>query len=182
MSDTSKSLVYEYHHLTGKIFEFETDRLILRPRGLQDLDACLTLDRQPGVTDFIEGPWGDPVRHRAFVLDRITRVYPAGLGYWSIFTKQVPDRFIGWVLLIPADGKGPDVEIGWRLIPECWGHGYATEAAIPVLKHGLVTAGLDKVIADIDPMNQGSRRVAEKIGMKPTSDAGKPYIRYQVTG
>lgn len=161
---------------------FETDRLILRPRGLQDLDASVAMDRQSGVTDFIEGPWDDPVRHRAFVLDRITRAYPAGLGYWSIFMKQAPDRFIGWVLLIPEDGEGPDVEIGWRLHPESWGHGYATEAAMPILGHGLTTVGLDKVIADIDPMNKGSRRVAEKIGMKPIQSARKPYIRYQIAG
>lgn len=154
---------------------FETDRLILRPRGLQDLDACLAMDRQPGVTKFIEGPWEDPVRHRAFVLDRITRAYPPGQGYWSIFEKDNPDRFIGWVLLIP---DRDDVEIGWRLVPECWGRGYATEAARPVLAHALSTLELSRVIADIHPDNAGSIGVAEKIGMRPTGEAGDFYIRY----
>ncbi|GAA5240137.1 hypothetical protein BMMON2_29590 [Burkholderia mallei] len=102
----------------------ETDRLWLRPRVLADLDACIEMDRDPDVTRHIAGPWADPVEHRRFVEHRITRAYPPGLGYWSIFEKARPDRFVGWVLLIPdyVEG-GRDVEIGWRLVRASWGAG-----------------------------------------------------------
>lgn len=157
---------------------FETDRLLLRPRTLEDLDSSVAMDRQPGVTTFVDGPWGDPDRHRAFVLDRITRSYPPGQGYWSIFAKDAPDHFIGWVLLIPEDAVGPETEIGWRLVPEVWGHGYATEAATPLLQHALEMLRLPRVIADIHPDNTASRKVAEKIGMAPTGVGDETYRRY----
>lgn len=96
---------------------FETARLRLRPRVLADLDACLAMDRDPEVTRHIAGPWHDPDEHRRFVTHRITRDYPSGLGYWSIFEKAAPDAFVGWVLLIPDFAGGArDIKIGWRLV------------------------------------------------------------------
>src|ERR1700759_5427099 len=92
---------------------FMTARLTLPPRTLGDLDACLAMDRDPLVTRFIQGPWADPVAHRAFVEARIRHAYPAGMGYWSVLQSA---RFIGWILLTPLDLQGPEIEIGWRLV------------------------------------------------------------------
>jgi RimJ/RimL family protein N-acetyltransferase len=157
---------------------FTTERLTLRPRTLGDLDACLAMDRDPLVTKFIQGPWADPVAHQAFVEARISHVYPAGMGYWSILASA---RFIGWILLTPLDLHGPDIEIGWRLVRAAWNHGYATEAARPVLDHALHTLGLQRVVADIDPANTGSISVARKLGFVPDGTVrygGRTVIRY----
>lgn len=144
---------------------FHTARLTVRQRTLEDLPACLAMDRDPDVTKFIPGPWRNPVRHEAFVRERIGVDFGAGFGYWSVFAHEHPDRFLGWILLIPYDGVGPEIEIGWRFNREAWGHGYATEAAKPVLDHAFETLKLDRVVADIDPANSASIRVALKIGM-----------------
>lgn len=61
---------------------------------------------------------------------------------------------------------GSDIEIGWRLIRSAWGHGFAPEAARVVVESAISTVGLRCVVADIDPGNASSIRVAEKIGMK----------------
>ena len=110
---------------------FETSRLLLRPRSMADFDACLAMDRDPDVTRYIRGPWDDPEEHRRFLADRIQRQWPPGQGYWSIFAKDKPTEFLGWVLLIPYEGVGPEVDIGWRLVRSTWGKGYATEATLP---------------------------------------------------
>lgn len=144
---------------------FETQRLILRPRTMDDFDACLAMDIAPGVLDFVAGPWDEPGRHRAFIKDRINQDYGIGLGYWSIFAKQDPDKFIGWVLLIPEDGTGPDIEIGWRLHPDYWGKGIAFEAARVILDHGLGHLELPRIVAAIDPANLASCKLAERLGM-----------------
>ncbi|MGK9167715.1 GNAT family N-acetyltransferase [Inquilinus limosus] len=157
---------------------FETPRLILRPRTMADLEDCLAMDRDPEVVRHIDGPWSDPEAHRRFVEDRITRTYPDGMGYWTVRAKAPEGRFLGWVLLIPADAVGPEIEIGWRLVRAAWGHGYATEAAAPILAHARETLGVT-VIADIDPGNTASIRVAEKIGMHRLDPAGTSRsIRY----
>lgn len=134
------------------------------------------MDRDPLVTRFIPGPWANLPAHRAFVEDRIHRTYPAGMGYWPIIA---PAGFVGWILLTPLDLHGPEIEIGWQLIRAAWGHGYATEAARPVLTHALHTFGLQRVVADIDPDNTASAGVARKLGLVPDGTApGGTAVRY----
>lgn len=145
---------------------FYTERLIIRPRVIDDLDNCLAMDRDPEVVRFINGPWLDRVKHREFVISRMNANYPTGLGYWTILKNDDTKKFLGWILLIPIDGHGPEVEIGWRLIRDAWGQGYASEAAMPILKYAFEVAGITKVVADIHIDNIGSRRVAEKIGLR----------------
>jgi RimJ/RimL family protein N-acetyltransferase len=161
----------------------DTARILIRERTLADLESCLDMDRDPEVTRHIAGPWRDPVAHRQFVTFRITREYPPGLGYWSIRERTDPNRFVGWVLLIPDHGSGPDVEIGWRLVRSAWGRGIATEAARTLVKHAFETVRLPRVIADIAAENQASLHVAQKLGMEwvgyDTSD-GMRYERYRL--
>lgn len=161
----------------------DTARLLIRERTLADLEACLEMDRDPEVTRYVAGPWHDPVAHGQFVEYRITRPYPPGLGYWTIRERSAPERFIGWVLLIPDHGTGPDVEIGWRLIRSAWGRGIASEAARALLTHAFETVRLPRVIADIASENLASLRIAQKLGMKwvgyDTSD-GMRYERYRL--
>jgi RimJ/RimL family protein N-acetyltransferase len=162
---------------------FTTERLLLRQRALADTAACFAMDREPEVTRFIDGPWSDPVAHRAFIETRTRGPYAEGLGYWTIL-RRADETFLGWVLLIPRDAEGPEIEIGWRLNRAAWGHGYATEAARPVLDHGLATLGLAEIVADIDMENRASIRVAEKLGMRAI--ARRPgrmrvEIRYAIT-
>ena len=144
---------------------FQTDRLLIRPRSMTDLGACLAMDRDPSVTRFIPGPWSDPTAHRAFVIARMEQAYPDGLGYWSVLERTEPDAFLGWVLLIPHQDMPGEIEIGWRFRRESWGRGFASEAAKPVLRHAFATVGVDAVVADIDPLNAASLRVAEKLGL-----------------
>lgn len=149
---------------------FETERLWIRPRTMAHFDACLAMDRDPEVTKFIPGPWNEPAKHEAFLRERIETSLGDGLGYWSIFPKTQPDQFAGWILLIPYDGVGPEVEIGWRLNRSAWGHGFAPEAARPIVEHAFNTVRLKRIVADIAPGNLSSLRVAEKIGMKHIGD------------
>ncbi len=163
---------------------FETERLILLPRVMADLDDCIAMDRDPEVTRFIPGPWHDAVAHRTFVKGRIEASFGDGLGYWSIRAKERPKQFLGWILLIPADAVGPDIEIGWRLNRRAWGKGYATEAARPVLAHAFQTLELDRVIADIAPGNAASVRVVQKLGLsqpRQTTYHDEPFASYSVT-
>ncbi len=144
---------------------------------MADLEACLTMDRDPAVSRFIDGPWSDPRQHRAFVEQRIRHAYPDGMGYWSILAGA----FVGWILLAPLDLTGPEVEIGWRITKAARGKGYATEAARCVLKHALETLRLSQVVADIDPDNAASLAVAGKLGLRATHQvpyAGRLVMRY----
>ena len=150
----------------------ETARLRLRPRTLDDLENCVRLDREPGTLRHVDWPlasggWDDEAAHRAFIRARTVHPYPHGLGYWVVALRAAPGEFLGWVLLIPEDARGPEVEIGWRLMRAARGKGYATEAGTALLRHGFATLGLARVIADMYRANAASVAVARKLGMRP---------------
>lgn len=164
---------------------FETERLLLRPRTLDDLEACLAMDRDPEVTKFVPGPWNDPEKHRAFVLERITADYREGFGYWSVFERTSPDDFLGWILLLHAENDWQDAEIGWRFRREIWGRGYATEAAYAIHDHAFSNVGVASLQAEIDSRNIASAKVAEALGMSFEEERnvildGVPHRSYMV--
>jgi RimJ/RimL family protein N-acetyltransferase len=68
--------------------------------------------------------------------------------------------FLHWQI----DGAD-EIEIGYRLHPDYWDKGIATEAAMAVRDHAFRDLKLPRVISLIHPENIPSRRVAEKIGM-----------------
>jgi RimJ/RimL family protein N-acetyltransferase len=73
-------------------------------------------------------------------------------------------RYIGDGSVLPQ--VLPAVEIGWRLRRQCWGHGYATEAARALLRFGFAGCGLDRVISIRHIDNLRSGRVMDKLGMR----------------
>lgn len=167
---------------------FETNRLILCERTLQDMDNCIEMDYDlevvkyiPEIAKMTKGPKANKEKHREFIRNRIETTYPSGMGYWIIESKDILKEFIGWIMLIPIDNIGPDIEIGWRLKRRYWGKGYATEAATKVLQHAFDSVGIKKLVADINPQNKGSIRVAEKIGLNNGSDGTSDnYVRYSI--
>lgn len=164
----------------------ETPRLRLRPRTLDDLEDCFRLDREPSTLDWVAWPGvagscEDSAAHRAFIRARTLASYPPGHGYWIVAEKAEKGAFLGWVLLIPEDAIGPEVEIGWRFLTAARGRGYAAEAARAVVEHGLGTLFLRRIVADIHPGNAASCRVAERIGMRAagTTPGAAHLVRYE---
>jgi RimJ/RimL family protein N-acetyltransferase len=103
-----------------------------------------------------------------------------GFGLWAVEVPGVVD-FAGFAgLAVPRFSAHftPCVEIGWRLAPTYWGHGYATEAARAALAFGFGELGLREVVSFTVPENLRSRRVMEKIGMThdPAGDFEHPGV------
>jgi len=126
---------------------------------MADNASCFELDSDAEVVRFSPLPWADEAEHKAFIEASTRGLYPLGQGYWTIRQKSEPTRFLGWILLMPLDAMGPEIEIGWRLRRDAWGAGRATEAA-RALDHAFITLGLPEVVADIHPENRRSIRVA----------------------
>ncbi|EKU48592.1 GNAT family N-acetyltransferase [Staphylococcus massiliensis] len=60
----------------------------------------------------------------------------------------------------------PFYEIGWRLVPEVWGNGLATEGAEAVIKYIRKSTEITKIYSIASENNAPSIRVMEKIGMR----------------
>jgi RimJ/RimL family protein N-acetyltransferase len=88
-----------------------------------------------------------------------------GYGLWAMILNSTGE-LIGDCGLVRQTVDGTDeVEIGYHVRRDQWGHGYASEAARACRDYGFANLKVDKLISLIRPENIASRRVAEKNGM-----------------
>ena len=64
-----------------------------------------------------------------------------------------------------GDEIPPEVQMGWRFIPEYWGRGLATEAATAMMQYGFDRFHFTRLVAVAQPANLRSIRLMEKLGM-----------------
>ena len=154
--------------------EIRTERLLLRRWRPADRDAYARMNSNPRAMKYFPGLISRPESDALF--DRIQEHFRAhGFGRWAVEITGVAP-FAGSIgLIIPAFEAPftPCVEVGWRLDPAYWGHGYATEAAAAALAFGFNEVGLNEIVSFTVPHNIPSRRVMEKLGM--THDPGDDF-------
>jgi RimJ/RimL family protein N-acetyltransferase len=92
------------------------------------------------------------------------------VGMWGIEASD--GNLVGLVLLktLRPQGDHDGYEVGWRLHPDAWGNGYATEAAAAVIDLAFTERDLDVVYAVVKPTNSKSRAVADRLAMRPVGD------------
>ena len=169
--------------------ELESDRLLLRPRALGDLDAIAEMNADPRVMKHIAAA-GDPAMSRDAVAARSFSHVGRGLGYWSVFAKAEPGHLIGYVGLIPDGDATEEVQLSYRFTVASWGNGFAREAAARLLRHGFETLALASIAVTTHPLNLASLRLAERLGfqpapMDPAILIGHPAViatRFRLTG
>lgn len=88
-----------------------------------------------------------------------------GFTFWAV-TDGKTGELLGDCGLIPLEGVGPEVELGYRFGSRHWGKGYATEAATACRDLGFVRYGLERIYVDVHPQNKASQNVARKIGAR----------------
>lgn len=93
-----------------------------------------------------------------------------GCGLWLLSTAD--GEFVGDCGLTPQEVDGvTELEVGYHVLPVMQGHGYATEAVAACRDFAREVLGAARLIAIIHPDNLPSRRVAEKIGLRPEKRA-----------
>ncbi len=148
---------------------FASARIAMRQVTADDLESFYRLDHDRRVMRYIaDGATGTLQSARAAVgrAMRYYALYP-GMGKWVAEEKST-GRFIGWFSLNYVPDT-VEIEIGYRLLPEAWGRGYATEGATLLAGHGFDQLGLYRIIGLTHPDNYASQRVLQKAGMR---DAG----------
>jgi RimJ/RimL family protein N-acetyltransferase len=160
-------------------FEIRTARLRLRGWRDEDCEPSAAMNADPRVMEFFPSVLSHEESRVGFARAR-ARMAERGYGFWPVeVIGGAP--FIGMVGLSNPDFQAPfvpAVEIGWRLVAEHWGHGYATEAARAALAFGFQRLALPEIVAFTTVANTRSRRVMEKLGMRrsPGDDFLHPVL------
>ena len=166
--------------------KIETERLILREFSVADTSDVLAFGADPQVNKYTGDQQISTLEEaRSIIRDVNHKDYQTyGYGRWALIYK--PDnKLIGFVGLKYL----PEMEvtdIGFRMLPEYWGKGIATEAAKEVIRYGFEKLGLERIIGIALPENIASCKVLEKIGLTffkvdQYEDDGGNYRWYEIT-
>lgn len=144
----------------------QTERLALRRLTLEDADLMLAV-------------WNDPAFHK-YVGDRGIRTIEQaqeamaggalllyekyGYGPFRVALRE-NDQPIGICGLFRRE-KVEDPDIGWSVLPDYSGRGYAFEAATAVLEYAFGQLGLSYIVAFVSAENTPSLGLAEKLGLR----------------
>lgn len=148
--------------------QLRTERLTIRPWSHDEADRLLDIQSRMEVVRWLGD--GKPVLMKDLDeaherIDRYAvRSEHAPLGFWAIEVRET-GQVAGTVLLAVLPNSAGEVEVGWHLHPDSWGHGYATEAAAAVVEHAFA-AGLPELYAITHTTNEPSQRVCLRLGME----------------
>jgi [ribosomal protein S5]-alanine N-acetyltransferase len=149
----------------------ETERLILRRLMMDDLDDLFPLYRDREIRRYFPDgtrTYDETREELAWIIDVYYGQY--GYGLWATIHKPT-GAFIGRCGLIPWKfDERLEVEVAYLLDKAYWGQGLATEAARAIVRYAFEQLKLSRLICLIDPDNEASRRVAQKIGMSLERD------------
>jgi RimJ/RimL family protein N-acetyltransferase len=157
-----------------------TNRLVLRNWEERDRMLFHRINSDDRVMEFF-GFRRDRGQADALLDMLRDRIDTLGYGFTAAEISAT-GQCIGFVGLMPTDLEPffPDgtIEIGWRLAPEFWGHGYVTEAARAWLEFAFDRLGLDHVVSFAVWNNERSTAVMRRLGMKadPASDFDHPRV------
>lgn len=152
-------------------------RVVLRGWRVDDAAPFSELNSDPVAMEYFPAPLSR-AESDALIARAQAALEARGWGWWCLEIDGTCAGFVG--LNEPgfeADFM-PCVEIGWRMAPRFWGHGYASEGARLALDFGFEQLQLQEIVSFTTTGNWRSRRVMERLGMRrnPAEDFDHPRI------
>jgi RimJ/RimL family protein N-acetyltransferase len=149
----------------GSIVLAQTERLLVRTMTTADAPFYLELLNTPGWLDNIGDRNVHSLEDARAALERGPCLLQRTLGLSSYLLQRKSDgAAIGICGLFKRDGL-PDVDIGYALLPDFSGQGYAYEAAAAVMAYARDTLGLSRLLGVVLPENVRSWQLLAKLGM-----------------
>lgn len=148
---------------------YEADRVMLHEVTLDDLVVIHRLHSCPEVDEFntLGIPRNlDDTKQYLMPLIQARDAKPRKLYFWKIVLRRKGAEFIGIAGMTVSADKFRRGEIYYKLLPNYWGKGYATEVSTLLLAIGFDKFDLHRVEAGVATKNIRSINVLEKIGMK----------------
>jgi RimJ/RimL family protein N-acetyltransferase len=146
--------------------ELFTPRLKLRWMDERDIESHYAVFSDPEVTRYwSSGPWTSPDQAREHIA-AARAAYADGSGMRLGVELVETGELIGSVSLHRFVDASRRCELGYALARSHWGAGYVSEALRALLGYGFATLDLNRIEADVDPRNEASARVLEKLGFR----------------
>ncbi|MFC0875864.1 GNAT family N-acetyltransferase [Saccharicrinis sp. FJH2] len=164
----------------------QTKRLSFRLLQHSDFNVWLTFFEHPDAAAYLGmQDIGSPMEQCEAWFNKVEGRYKNNTGGLNVLVEKSSGRFVGQcgLLVQEVDGK-EELEIGYSLLPEFWGKGYASEAARFCRDYAFEHNFRDSLISIIHVDNIRSEKVALKNGMtisKQTTYHGLPVNIFRIT-
>lgn len=152
----------------------ETERLIIRPITIDDVDDFFEMDSQPEVHTFLRGQPINTIEETKGIIEALQVQYKElGHGRLAVVEKE-SGKMIGWTgfkYMTEKEAMNNQfdfLDFGYRYRKETWGKGYATEAAKACMEFYHKNMSDIKLNAITHLDNKASRNVLEKVGFEVT--------------
>jgi len=155
-----------------------TERLRLRPYRDADRDEFVELFSNPIVMAHVGGALGPEEARRMFAAI-LAGTHRRALAAWMV--ERADGGLVGHAALLR--GEAGEVELGFVLRPDSWGHGFATEIACALVGAARTRHPGAPIIATVDIDHVASRRVLEKAGLVlagTARDEDGDHFRYEL--
>jgi RimJ/RimL family protein N-acetyltransferase len=144
----------------------QTDRLLINKITIDDAAFVLELMNDK---DWIKNVGDKGVRTiedaQAYIQQRFIKTYQeSNCGFYSLNIKNTHE-IIGIAGLVDREGID-HIDIGYGILPEFRGKGYAFEATKAIYDYGYQELNLEKIVAIVNPDNLHSIKLLSKLGLE----------------
>ncbi|WP_130799887.1 GNAT family N-acetyltransferase [Streptomyces otsuchiensis] len=143
-----------------------TARLVLRPFTADDEADMLAFESRPDVARYLYNEARTPEDNARELALRQGQTALRADGDTITLAVDAAGTVIGYVLLTLRSGQHRQGEFGYVFHPDHGGQGYATEAAVEILRLAFETARMHRVIGRCDARNTASAALMERLGMR----------------
>jgi RimJ/RimL family protein N-acetyltransferase len=143
------------------MIELETNRLKMRMVRNDDLEQYARFYEEEQFARFVGGRKNKEQSWRSMAL-LAGHWHLMGFGYWALEEKQ-SGIFAGCTGLWKSYGW-PEMELGYWIMPEYHGKGFASEAGQRAIDYAFNEMGRNTLVSYISPENEASKKVARGLG------------------
>jgi len=148
--------------------EFRTARLYIRPVCIDDKEPMFRYRSDPETNKYLSLIPHDVEDVAKFINKTPVDIDISGTWFQFVIIERVSNLLIGdiGIHFLATDLENKQVEIGYTLDKEFRGKGYATEALTMIIDYLINSLNKHRVIASIDPANEDSIRLVERVGFR----------------
>jgi ribosomal-protein-alanine N-acetyltransferase len=164
----------------------ETERLIIRPFGIEDCEAFKAFMLDEKATKYLDFSEDQKTPERA--VEIVSEVIASYESSYPIFSLAVIEKktgqFIGSCGFSPLENEG-EVECYYTVVRSKWGKGYATEFIRRLMEYGFDELNIERIVAFMRKENPASQKVSEKLGMTQSKtlrdvDLAQGKLKYSI--
>lgn len=156
----------------------KTERLGLRNWQTKDIAPAKAMNANKSVMEFFPNILSQ--KQTEDFIQRMRKHFRKHEFCYFAVDELVTGKFIGFIGFIHQTYNAPFtpfVDLGWRLIPEAWGQGFATEGAKACIDFAFTEIGLKELYAVTPKLNKKSEHVMRKLGMSFHTQFEHPKLK-----